>query len=84
MKQSVYLLVVPGSDRVHLTGHYPTHSVNAPGAKLFLAEVELEGVEKLDGKLSVVGKEIAIKPSKSPDPLDGRSRFANASEFDKD
>jgi hypothetical protein len=66
MIQSVYLVVVPGADRVFVTGHYPESFVKThPKSKVFRADVALPGIDKVDGKLELTAEEIAIATPKT-------------------
>jgi hypothetical protein len=61
MIQSVYLVVVPGQDRVFVTGHYPESFVKTHAkARVFRADVDLPGIDKVDGKLELTAEEITI------------------------
>jgi hypothetical protein len=58
MIQSVYLIVEPGADRVFVSSRPPNDYVRKPGSKVFLANVDLPGVEIVDGVVAVLAEEI--------------------------
>jgi hypothetical protein len=62
MIQDVYLIVQPGADRVYVSSSLPESFVKqVEGTKVFNVQVELPGVEKVDGVLRLVGKEVQLR-----------------------
>lgn len=61
MKVAVYLVVIPGADRVYVSGTYPDSFVKTkPGSKLFRVDVFLPGLELVDGTLVLLADEVGL------------------------
>lgn len=69
MKVSVYLSVIPNADRVYVTTKAPTWPKQA-GELLYLAEVELPGVNQIDGVIAVQALPLDTPGIRLPAPVE--------------